>query len=188
MLWRRYDIFLRKYMPLGKLKEYVFMQLPQCLKDESCCPLTNPPEKVKLSSLLKGKNVIIVGIPGAFTPKCSKMHIPEYDKLYTEFRKKGIDDIYVTTVNDPYVTSSWLKSMKIKNVKSIPDGNGKFAKDIGMLVKKENLGLGDRSWRYAMVIRNGKVEKIYEEEGKRNNCHTDPLLVSRAGNVLKDLN
>ena len=75
----------------------------------------------------------------------------------------------------------------MKKVKFLPDGNGEFTRKMGAMVKKNNLGFGDRSWRYSMVVNDGKIEKLFTEHGKRHNCPTDPFKVSDAKTMLKYL-
>ena len=80
--------------------------------------------------------------------------------------------------------NAWADSLDIQNVKMIPDGSGEFTRHMGMLVKKDDKGFGYRSWRYAMIINDGVVERVYEEAGKGDNTSTDPFEVSGAENVL----
>ncbi|ARO32577.1 peroxiredoxin protein (plasmid) [Rhizobium etli] len=132
-----------------------------------------------------GKRVVLFSLPGAFTPTCSAFQLPDFENHYAEFQKKGIDEIYCLSVNDAFVMNAWGKAQGLKNVKLIPDGTGEFTRKMGMLVAKDNLGFGLRSWRYAAVINNGVVEKWFEEEGLADNCETDPYGVSSPQNILK---
>ena len=109
-------------------------------------------EKVSTDDYFKGKKVILFSLPGAFTPTCSTYQLPDFEKLYPEFKNLGIDEIYCISVNDAFVMNAWAKSQDIKNVKVIPDGSGDFTRQMGMLVKKDNVGFGMRSWRYAAII------------------------------------
>jgi len=86
----------------------------------------------------------------------------------------GIDEVYVVSVNDTFVMRKWMIDQEVDNIKFIPDGNGEFTEGMGMLVDKFNLGFGKRSWRYAAVIDDGKVEKWFEEPGKCDNAMDDP--------------
>jgi len=144
-------------------------------------------KNLKSNTVFKGKRIAIVALPGAYTPTCSSTHLPGYEKNYDELRKNGIDEVYVLSVNDAFVMFNWCKKMNIKKVKFLPDGNGDFTRKMGALVKKNNLGFGDRSWRYSMIVDNGKIEKIFTEDGKTNNCPTDPFRVSDAKTMLKYL-
>lgn len=131
------------------------------------------------------KRVILFSLPGAFTPTCSTYQLPDFEKLYDEFREEGIDEIYCISVNDAFVMNAWAKAQTIKRVKVIPDGSGEFTRKMGMLVDKHNLGFGMRSWRYAAVVSNGTIEEMFEEEGYADNCEHDPYGVSSPQNILE---
>jgi peroxiredoxin len=134
--------------------------------------------------LFAGKNVIIFGLPGAFTPTCSNEQLPGYEGLYNEFMEAGIDEVWCTSVNDAFSMFQWAKNLGIENVKMLPDGNGDFAESLGMLVEKTNLGFGKRSWRYSMLVQDMRITKMFEERGFGNNCPTDPFEVSDAQTML----
>ncbi|WP_156851490.1 peroxiredoxin [Bartonella refiksaydamii] len=144
-------------------------------------------QEVNSDAYFKGKRVILFSLPGAFTPTCSTFQLPDFEKLYDEFKKIGIDEIYCLSVNDAFVMNAWGKAQDIKNVKLIPDGSGEFTRKMGMLVAKDNIGFGMRSWRYAAVINDGVIEQWFEEAGFSDNCRTDPYEVSSPQNVLKTL-
>ncbi|WP_026622552.1 thioredoxin-dependent peroxiredoxin (plasmid) [Ensifer sp. WSM1721] len=134
-----------------------------------------------------GKRVILFSLPGAFTPTCSTLQLPDFEELHGEFKKEGIDEVYCLSVNDAFVMNAWGKALELENVKLIPDGSGEFTRKMGMLVAKDNLGFGMRSWRYAAVVNNGVVEQWFEEEGFSDNCETDPYGVSSPQNILRSL-
>ena len=137
------------------------------------------------SELFDGKRVVIFSLPGAFTPTCSAYQLPGFEEKYQDFIGLGIDDIYCLSVNDGFVMNAWGKSLGVENVKLIPDGNAYFTRSMGMLVSKSNLGFGDRSWRYAAVVDNGVIEKLFLEAGLRDNADSDPYEVSTPENVLE---
>ena len=141
-------------------------------------------QDVQSTDLFKGKKVVVFALPGAFTPTCSSAHLPGYEASYDEFKKLGIDEVYCLSVNDAFVMFQWGKHQKAEKVKLIPDGNGDFTRAMGMLVKKENLGFGDRSWRYSMYVADGIIQKIFAEPGFEDNCPTDPFEVSDANTML----
>jgi len=149
----------------------------------------NPYKWVDMTSddYFKGKKVVLFSLPGAFTPTCSTYQLPDFEKLYPEFRAKGIDEIYCISVNDAFVMNAWGKSQGVENVKLIPDGSGEFTRKMGMLVSKDNLGFGMRSWRYAAVIDDGTIIGWFEEEGFEDNCESDPYGVSSPQNILENL-
>jgi len=126
------------------------------------------------SELFDGKRVVIFSLPGAFTPTCSAYQLPGFEEKYDDFLGLGIDNIYCISVNDGFVMNAWAQDQNIKNVKLIPDGNAYFTRSMGMLVTKSNLGFGNRSWRYAAVVNNGIIEKLFVEDGQRDNADTDP--------------
>ncbi|OPB30150.1 peroxiredoxin [Bartonella sp. WD12.1] len=144
-------------------------------------------QDVNSDTYFKGKRVILFSLPGAFTPTCSTFQLPDFEKLYDEFKKVGIDEIYCLSVNDSFVMNAWGQKQGIKNVKLIPDGSGEFTRKMGMLVSKDNLGFGMRSWRYAAVINDGIIEHWFEEKGYSDNCPTDPYEVSSPQHILKTL-
>ena len=133
------------------------------------------------------KRVILFSLPGAFTPICSAYQLPGFEEHFDEFKNKGIDEIYCLSVNDAFVMNAWAKSQNIDKVKLIPDGSGEFTRKMGMLVDKDNLGFGMRSWRYAAIVNNGIVEKWFEEPGFEDNCNSDPYEVSAPEALLRSL-
>jgi len=137
------------------------------------------------SELFDNKRVVIFSLPGAFTPTCSAYQLPGFEENYDEFTSLGIDAIYCLSVNDGFVMNAWAQDQNIEKVKLIPDGNAYFTRSMGYLVNKSNLGFGQRSWRYAAVVDNGIIEKLFLEDGFRDNADTDPYEVSTPENVLE---
>ena len=127
-----------------------------------------------------GKSVIIFSLPGAFTPTCSSSHVPRYNQLEPLFRARGIDEVICVSVNDAFVMDEWQRSQKADRVTFLPDGNGYFTDGMGLLVAKEELGFGKRSWRYSMLVRDGVVEKMFIEPDEPG----DPFQVSDADAML----
>ncbi len=149
----------------------------------------NPYEwkEVTTDDIFKGKNIVLFALPGAFTPTCSTSHLPRYEELYDEFKKLGVDEIVCLSVNDAFVMFQWGKAQNAKNVRLLPDGNGEFTRKMGMLVDKSNLGFGMRSWRYAMHVVDGEIEKMFIEPDFGDACPTDPFEVSDADTMLAHL-
>lgn len=131
-----------------------------------------------------GKRVVLFSLPGAFTPTCSTYQLPGFENNFAEFKSLGIKDIYCVSVNDAFVMNCWAKDQKIKKVKMIPDGSAKFTREMEMLVIKDNLGFGPRSWRYACVVNNGLIEKWFVEPGMEDNCESDPYGETSPENIL----
>ena len=134
-----------------------------------------------------GRKVVVFSLPGAFTPTCSSNHLPRYDELYDEFKALGVDDIICVSVNDAFVMFKWGKELGNQNITLLPDGNGEFTRKMGMLVEKSNLGFGMRSWRYSMLVNDGRIEKMFVEPDFADNCPTDPFEVSDADTMLAHL-
>lgn len=146
----------------------------------------NPFEWKDLSTdeIFNGKKVIVFSLPGAFTPTCSTSHLPRYEELYEEFKALGVDQIICVSVNDAFVMFQWGKSQGAENVFLLPDGSGEFTRKMGMLVNKDNLGFGMRSWRYSMFVDDGDIKQMFVEPGFADNCPTDPFEVSDADTML----
>ena len=139
------------------------------------------------NTYFKDKRVVVFSLPGAFTPTCSNQQLPGYEKQASVFKAHGIDEIYCISVNDSFVMNAWAADQKLENVKIIPDGNGQFTEEMGMLVSKKDKCFGFRSWRYAMIINNGKIEQVFIEPGKEDDLADDPYGISSPENVLKYL-
>ena len=144
-------------------------------------------QDVTSEDLFKDKRVLMIALPGAQTPTCSTYQLPDLEKLAPKFKEKGIDEIYCLSVNDSFVMNRWAKDQGLKNVKVIPDGSGVFTSGMGMLVSKDNLGFGQRSWRYAALIDNGVVQKAWIEPGKMDNCPDDPYGESDPKKILEEI-
>jgi len=141
-------------------------------------------QDVSTDDVFKGKKIVVLALPGAFTPTCSSKHLPGYETQYQAFIDQGINEIYCLSVNDAFVMYQWGKHLDIKHVKMLPDGNGEFTQGMGMLVKKDNVGFGSRSWRYSMVVSDKKIIKVFTEPGQMDNCPDDPYAVSSADTLL----
>jgi alkyl hydroperoxide reductase subunit AhpC len=134
--------------------------------------------------LFGNKRVIVFSLPGAFTPTCDTYQLPGFEEKFADFVDLGISEIYCVSVNDSFVMNCWAKQQKLEYVRVIPDGNAAFTNKMHMLVQKENLGFGDRSWRYAMIVNNGVIEAWFEEPGFRNNAEDDPYGETSPENIL----
>lgn len=144
-------------------------------------------QDVTTKEIFGDKKVVLFSLPGAFTPTCSTFQLPGFENNADKFKDLGVDDIYVLSVNDTFVMNKWIEFQKIKNIKPIPDGNGYFTDALGMLVDKSNIGFGKRSWRYAMVVNNGEIEKLFVEPGKCDNAENDPYGETSPENILSYL-
>ncbi|SUD90691.1 peroxiredoxin [Psychrobacter phenylpyruvicus] len=137
--------------------------------------------------LFANKKVVVFSLPGAFTPTCSTSHLPRYEELYDEFKALGVDEVVCVSVNDAFVMYQWGLKQGREKVFLLPDGNAEFTRKMGMLVEKENLGFGMRSWRYSMLVDNKEIKKMFIEPGFEDNCPEDPFEVSDADTMLEYL-
>jgi peroxiredoxin len=144
-------------------------------------------QDISSKDIFAGRKVVVFALPGAFTPTCSSTHLPGYEENFEEFKALGVDDIYCLSVNDAFTMFQWGKHQGIEKVKLLPDGSASFTEKMGMLVRKDNLGFGARSWRYSMLVEDGVITAMFCEEGMSDDCPTDPFAVSDAETMLKHL-
>ncbi|MCG7993437.1 MAG: glutathione peroxidase [Candidatus Thiodiazotropha lotti] len=139
-------------------------------------------EWVDLSSdeIFNGRTVVVFALPGAFTPTCSSTHVPRYNQLTPLFKRHGVDEVVCVSVNDAFVMNEWQLEQQADRIRFLPDGNGDFTRGMGMLVSKQDLGFGERSWRYSMLVKDGVIEKMFIEP----DLPGDPFEVSDADNML----
>lgn len=135
-------------------------------------------------NIFDNKTVILFALPGAFTPTCSSTHLPRYNELSETFFANGVDEIICLSVNDTFVMNAWAENQHAEKITFIPDGNGKFSQAMGMLVDKTEIGFGKRSWRYAMLVKNGVIEKMFIEP----EVEGDPFEASDADTMLNYIN
>ena len=136
------------------------------------------------AEIFGGKRVVLFALPGAFTPTCSSTHLPGYEAHFEALRQLGVDQVICLSVNDAFVMYQWGQKLGAKNVFLLPDGNGEFTRKMGMLVAKDNLGFGMRSWRYSMFVDDKRIVKLFVEPGFGDNCAADPFEVSDAKTML----
>ena len=135
---------------------------------------------VTTDDIFKGKTVVVFSLPGAFTPTCSSTHVPRFNQLADVFKANGVDEIVCMSVNDTFVMNAWQDAEKAHNIRFIPDGNGEFTDGMGLLVDKDDLGFGKRSWRYSMLVKDGIIEKMFLEP----EVEGDPFGMSDADTML----
>lgn len=141
-------------------------------------------KNITTNDLFAGKTIVVFSLPGAFTPTCSSTHLPRFNELASVFKQNGIDEIICISVNDTFVMNAWKENQESDNVTVIPDGNGEFSQGMGMLVGKNDLGFGDRSWRYSMLVKDKTIEKMFIEP----EVEGDPFEVSDADTMLNYIN
>lgn len=132
------------------------------------------------AELFDNKTVVVFSLPGAFTPTCSSTHLPRYEELAPIFKANGVDSILCVSVNDGFVMDAWGKDQNVAAVRPIADGNGSFTEGMGMLIDKSDIGFGNRSWRYSMLVKDGVVSKMFIEA----EVEGDPFEVSDADTML----
>jgi len=138
------------------------------------------PKDIDGADIFSGKKVVLFAVPGAFTPTCSKNHLPGFVKNAAAIKAKGIDAIAVTAVNDPFVMDAWKKAAGSDDIEFLADGSADFAKAVGLELDASAGGLGMRSKRYCMVVDNGVVKSLAIEDapGKADVSGADALLKS----------
>ena len=121
----------------------------------------NGPEAVDLSEKLKGRKVVIFGLPGAFTGTCSTAHVPSFIRTRDGFAAKGVDEIICVSVNDPFVMGAWGKDQGTGDkVMMLADGNGELARGLGVEVDRTGAKMGVRTKRFVAVVNDGVIESI----------------------------
>ena len=136
------------------------------------------PQDVTLGELFKGKRVVLFAVPGAFTPTCSAKHLPGFVRDAQAIRAKHIDEIVCVAVNDVFVMDAWGKAAGATDkVRMLADGNGDFTRAVGLELDASGFGMGKRSQRYGMVVKDGKVEQLLVESGPGLNvCSAESML------------
>jgi len=139
------------------------------------------PRAVKTDELFAGKQVVLFALPGAFTPTCSAKHLPGFIQHAAEFTEKGVDFIACVSVNDAFVMGAWGNAQGANDhVMMLADGNAEFTKAVGLEMDATKFGMGLRSQRYAMLIENGVVKKLFVEE-------PGAYAVSSAEHMLREI-
>lgn len=139
------------------------------------------PVSVDLAKELAGKSIVVFGLPGAFTPTCSAQHVPGYLEAYDAFKAAGVDAIWCVSVNDAFVMGAWAREQNTAGkIRMLGDGDGEFAKATGLTLDLTGKGLGLRSTRYSMLVKDGIVVQL-------NNEGNGALSISDAQTLLKQL-
>lgn len=135
--------------------------------------------------LFAGKRVVVFSLPGAFTPTCSNEQCPAYERHFDEFGAAGVDEVVCISVNDAFVMHQWKQKLGVNRIRFVPDGSGHFTRAMGMMVNKDHLGFGERSWRYSMVVDDGVISGFFEEPGRNDEgLDDDPYEVSDPQTML----
>lgn len=127
-------------------------------------PTAEGPKPITAAEVFKGKTVALFAVPGAFTPTCSARHLPSFRDKAEELKAKGVDLIACTAVNDVFVMGAWAKDQHTdEKILMLSDGNGAFAKALGLTFDGSRFGMGERSQRYSMIVRDGVVAELNVE-------------------------
>jgi peroxiredoxin len=141
------------------------------------------PNPVKVKEASAGKTIAVFGLPGAFTPTCSAKHVPGYVQKVDELKRAGVDEIWCVSVNDAFVMGAWARDQKAAGkVRMLADGSAEFAKATGLTLDLNARGMGLRSTRYSMLVKDGKVASLnIEAPGKFEVSDADTLLAQAKG-------
>lgn len=137
-------------------------------------------KRVPSAELFGARRVVLFALPGAFTPTCSTAHVPGYVARLKDFREAGIDDVVCLSVNDPYVMDAWQRSEKAEGLRFVADPFGEFTTAMGMSIDHRDASLGLRSWRYSMLVDDGRIEAMFIEP----DVPGDPFEVSDADTMF----
>lgn len=145
-------------------------------------------QDLRLRDEFAGRRVVVFSLPGAFTPTCSNEQCPSFERLHDDFVAAGVDGVYCIAVNDAFVMYQWGRHLGIDKIRLLPDGSGKFTRRMGMLIDKDHLGFGMRSWRYAMVVDDNVITHWFEEPGINDGgADEDPYGETAPENILRAL-
>jgi peroxiredoxin len=156
-------------LPDGTLTEFIEQETPGC---------TVGPNAFQVADLIKGKKIVVFGLPGAFTPTCSAKHVPSYVANIDKLKTKGVDEVWCVSVNDAFVMGAWAKDQKSTGkVRMMADGSAALTKALGLEMDLTARGMGVRSQRYSMLLDNGVVKALnVEQPGKFEVSDADSML------------
>lgn len=156
-------------LPEGRLTEMIETETPGCPAG---------PSDFSVAELVKGRRIVIFGLPGAFTPTCSAKHVPGYVTLADRIKAKGVDEIWCVSVNDAYVMGAWARDQKTSGkVRMLADGNGEFTRALGLELDLTARNMGVRSQRYSMLVEDGVVKLLnLEQPGKFEVSSAEAML------------
>jgi peroxiredoxin len=156
-------------LPDGQLQEYIEVETAGC---------SIGPNTFKVQDLVKGKKIVIFGLPGAYTPTCSAQHVPSYVKNFDALKAKGVDEIWCLAVNDAFVMGAWGRDQKASGkVRMMADGSAEYAKKLGLELDLTARGMGVRCQRFSMLVEDGVVKSLnIEAPGKYEVSGAEKML------------
>jgi peroxiredoxin len=160
-------------LPAGTLWEMIYEDTPGCPAG---------PQQLKVEDVLPGRRVVIFGLPGAYTPTCSARHVPGYVEHAAALKAKGVDEIWCLSVNDAFVMGAWGRDQNTGGaVRMLADGNADYSRALGLEIDLSARGMGVRSQRYAMLVEDGVVSKLFvEAPGKFEVSGAEQMLAALA--------
>ncbi len=165
------SIAIGESLPEGRLSEYIDTETPGC---------SLGPNNFQVAELVKGKKIVIFGVPAAFSPTCSDNHLPGYLQNAAAFKAKGVDEIWCVAVNDPFVMGAWGRANKTAGaVRMMGDGSAAFTKALGLEFDLTKAGMGVRSQRYSMLVEDGVVKQLNVEKGGKLDVSTAEKLLEQ---------
>lgn len=146
------------------------------------CPTAEGNKPMTTAEAFGGKLVALFAVPGAFTPTCSARHLPSFREKAEELRAKGVDAIACTAVNDAFVLGAWAKDQGVSDdIIMLADGNGAFARAIGLDFDGGKFGMGQRSQRYSMIVKDGVVQELNVEAPGEYKVSSAEYLLGQLG-------
>jgi peroxiredoxin len=143
-------------------------------------PTNEGTKQLSTADVFGGKTVALFAVPGAFTPTCSARHLPSFRDHLADFKAKGVDAVACTAVNDHFVMSAWAKDQNVvDDIVMLADGSGEFARAVGLDADFSKFGMGPRSKRYSMIIKDGVVDQLNVEEGGEYKVSSAEYLLER---------
>jgi len=159
-------------LPAGQLQEYIEVE------GEGC---SIGPNGFDIEKATAGKTIAIFALPGAFTPTCSAKHVPSYLEKAGELKAAGVDEIWCVSVNDAFVMGAWGRDQKTAgNVRMMADGSADFTKATGLTLDLTARGMGLRSQRYSMLVKDGVVKALNVEAPGKFEVSDGATLLAQA--------
>jgi len=156
-------------LPSGQIQEFIEVESAGC---------SLGPNRFDIDNLVKGKTIVVFGLPGAFTPTCSSQHVPGYLRLHDDFKRKGVDEIWCFSVNDAFVMGAWGRDQETGNrIRMMADGSGEYTGKLGLQFDLRAAGLGMRCQRFSMLVQDGVVKNLnVEAPGKFEVSSAEEML------------